>query len=199
MPIAWEQVEPVEGKFDFSFLDALVEQAARAEGPPRAALVRDVEEHRKQLCARMGEARHRAVSAHAQGRRHCPLRLEPAWTEHAGGRQTCLRRADAPSGEDRPRPCGDHGPARERSRQLRAGARSCPCGRSTVPWAGADRTRQGVESEAGQLDRNIRQARRAIFPDLAFGALHRRDRRSRQSSEAAADVRQRRAGRCIHR
>lgn len=27
MPIAWEQVEPVEGKFDFSFLDALVEQA----------------------------------------------------------------------------------------------------------------------------------------------------------------------------
>ena len=27
MPIAWEQVEPVEGKFDFSFLDTLVEQA----------------------------------------------------------------------------------------------------------------------------------------------------------------------------
>ncbi|RYY33164.1 MAG: beta-galactosidase, partial [Sphingomonadales bacterium] len=27
MPIAWEQVEPVEGRFDFSFLDALVEQA----------------------------------------------------------------------------------------------------------------------------------------------------------------------------
>ena len=27
MPIAWEQVEPVEGQFDFSFLDTLVEQA----------------------------------------------------------------------------------------------------------------------------------------------------------------------------
>ncbi len=27
VPIAWEQVEPVEGRFDFSFLDTLVEQA----------------------------------------------------------------------------------------------------------------------------------------------------------------------------
>ena len=27
MPVAWEQVEPVEGRFDFSFVDALLDQA----------------------------------------------------------------------------------------------------------------------------------------------------------------------------
>src|SRR5689334_10233549 len=31
IPVAWEQIEPVEGKFDFSWLDALIPQA-RANG-----------------------------------------------------------------------------------------------------------------------------------------------------------------------
>ena len=29
VPIAWEQIEPVEGKFDFSFLDTLLARGAR--------------------------------------------------------------------------------------------------------------------------------------------------------------------------
>ena len=44
VPIAWEQIEPVEGKFDFSFLDTLLARGARAEGAARAAVVRHLEE-----------------------------------------------------------------------------------------------------------------------------------------------------------
>ena len=36
VPIAWEQIEPVEGKFDFSFLDTLLAEARRRTVQPRA-------------------------------------------------------------------------------------------------------------------------------------------------------------------
>lgn len=54
MPVAWEQIEPVEGKFDFSFVDTLINQA-RARRPPGLAVVRHVEEHQPQLCAGLGQ------------------------------------------------------------------------------------------------------------------------------------------------
>ncbi len=57
IPVAWEQIEPVEGKFDFSWLDTLIPQARANKVRLELAVVRHVEEHVAKLHARMGEDR----------------------------------------------------------------------------------------------------------------------------------------------
>jgi len=53
-PIYWEQIEPVEEKFDFSDLDKIILACARrAAGRP--ALVRHLQEWSDGLCARLGQ------------------------------------------------------------------------------------------------------------------------------------------------
>ena len=63
-PVAWESIEPEEGVFDFSIVDALI-GAARTQLPARhPALVRNVEERDVELRAGLGQTRCRSLSAH---------------------------------------------------------------------------------------------------------------------------------------
>jgi hypothetical protein len=101
--------------------------AARAGAGARqaagAAVVRDLEEHRGELRAALGQDRRPPVSADALARRARALRAEPARRGNAGGRCARVRPADAAPEGDRPAAHGDHGAGRERGRQLPADAR----------------------------------------------------------------------------
>jgi hypothetical protein len=95
IPVAWEQIEPVEGKFDFSYVDTLVAEA-RKNKVKLVLLWFGTEEHRRQLRAGMGEVQQRALPAHCVQGRQDHLLPVAAGRGHAEGRQEGFRRADDP-------------------------------------------------------------------------------------------------------
>ena len=114
VPIAWEQIEPVEGQFDFSFVDHVVAEARRNNvrlvllwfatwkntGPAYTP-------------AWVKTDRHPLPASDPAGR-HAELRPVAALARGAGGRQPRLRPPDAPHPPDRRASAHrHHGPARE--------------------------------------------------------------------------------------
>ena len=66
--VSWDQIEPQEGKFDFSVLDGVIRGARESQPASRASVVRNLEERSVQLPARLGEEGLRAVPARPDGR-----------------------------------------------------------------------------------------------------------------------------------
>src|ERR1700733_12376009 len=60
VPVYWEQMEPERGRFDFTVVDAIVQQAREHK---MRLVVWHVEEREDALCAGLGEVRYGGVSA----------------------------------------------------------------------------------------------------------------------------------------
>ncbi|MGH1560877.1 beta-galactosidase [Caulobacter segnis] len=94
VPVAWQQVEPQEGQFDFSFLQTLLDQARAQQQACRASVVRHVEEHLVLLHPRLGQARQPPLSQDEDQGGRRPWRAQRPRDGDTRGRQARLRPAD---------------------------------------------------------------------------------------------------------
>ena len=118
--VSWAQIEPAEGKFDFTRAGRRHPGSAEPQPASRAALVRKLEERPVQLPARLGEEGLRAVPARPghSGQEHRTTQLlqrcEP------GRRCPRLCRPDAAcQGSGWPAAHGHHDPGGERNQRPR--------------------------------------------------------------------------------
>ena len=142
VPIAWEQIEPTEGHFDFSFLDTLLRQARENDvrlvllwfGTWKNTGASYTPEWVKSDTTRFPRMRTR------DGRHPlCPVRRTAERRLEAD--RNAFVRADAAHSRRRSAPHGDHGAGRERGRQLSQPARFLGRGAAPVRRPGAGRAR----------------------------------------------------------
>ena len=95
IPVAWEQIEPVEGQFDFSWLDALIPQAR--ENNVRLVLLwfGTWKNTGPSYTPEWVKIRHPSLPAHDHQGRQDPLCALAARPRNARGGQARVRRADA--------------------------------------------------------------------------------------------------------
>ncbi len=77
VPVYWEQMEPTRGTFDFTVVDAILQQARDPQHAPRPPLVWHLEERQDALRPRLGKVRPCHLSAHALEIRRAHRRSQP--------------------------------------------------------------------------------------------------------------------------